>query len=569
MEFAELIASPNIDRVILQDSFNKIIEGTLCITGHHLILSSRNENQPAQEVWLMHQCVDYIEKKIFSTTSNNGGLIIIKCKDLQILQLAVSNTEELLNVYASIERLSNLDKIEMLYPFFYRPLYTILEDGYTLFRPDTEFAKHLASDDWRLSYVNMNYNVCQSYGPILVVPKSIDDDIIIASASFRDGGRFPILSYKHENGAILVRSSQPMLGGNNRRSRADEKILNAVLGKSKKGFIIDTRSVHYTNNCKTKGGGTEPESHYNQWKRVHKGMDKISKCDGSLLDNLAKLMDGCNDKGSSVDKWFSRLESSNWLTHVLNVLNGACLVAQILDQDGASVLVHGSSGLDSTLLLTSIAQIILNPDCRTVRGLQALIDREWIQAGHPFQLRNAKFCYSNTRSKHQQPTFLLFLDCVYQLHYQFPCSFEFTTDILITLFENSYSSQFGTFVGNCEQDRELHKVHKNTTSLWSYLNRPEVLSHLLNPLYEPNKKAIWPSVAPISLVLWRELYLRWNIDQTYDIRTKSKIRELIERDKSLRCQVLKMRKLLLDAQKEFNELCKSTEKEDNSDENSY
>lgn len=52
MEFAELITSPNLDHVILQDSSKNSIEGTLCITGHHLILSSRNETLPAQEIWV-------------------------------------------------------------------------------------------------------------------------------------------------------------------------------------------------------------------------------------------------------------------------------------------------------------------------------------------------------------------------------------------------------------------------------------------------------------------------------------------------------------------------------------
>lgn len=170
----------------------------------------------------------------------------------------------------------------------------------------------------------------------------------------------------------------------------------------------------------------------------------------------------CNDVGCSSDKWLSRLESSSWLTHVQTSLNAACLVAQCLDQEGVSVLVHGAAGFDSTLLLTSVAQVILNPDCRTVRGnntsvdvliayfvslfclgLQALVEREWLQAGYPFQMRHAKSCYSNARTKNQQPTFLLFLDCVYQLHYQFPCSFEFTTNMLISLFEHSYFSQFG------------------------------------------------------------------------------------------------------------------------------
>lgn len=76
-------------------------------------------------------------------------------------------------------------------------------------------------------------------------------------------------------------------------------------------------------------------------------------------------------------------------------------------------------------------------------GLQALIEREWIQAGHPFQTRHNKLCYSNIRTKSQQPTFLLFLDCIFQLHNQFPCSFEYTTQFLILLFEHSYFSPFG------------------------------------------------------------------------------------------------------------------------------
>lgn len=29
----------------------------------------------------------------------------------------------------------------------------------------------------------------------------------------------------------------------------------------------------------------------------------------------------------------------------------------------------------------------------------------------------------------------------------------------------------------------------------------------MNPLYEPNSGVIWPSVAPISIQLWKELYL--------------------------------------------------------------
>lgn len=137
-------------------------------------------------------------------------------------------------------------------------------------------------------------------------------------------------------------------------------------------------------------------------------------------------------------------------------------------------------------------------------SLEALIEREWIQAGFPFATRHKHSCYTpnHGRAKTSGSTFILFLDCVHQLHSQFPCSFEFGTNLLIILFEHSFSSQYGTFLGDCERERHHIELHTKTTSLWSYLNRQDVLKSLLNPIYEPNKSVIWPSVAPISLVLW-------------------------------------------------------------------
>ncbi|XP_066159312.1 myotubularin-related protein 9 [Euwallacea fornicatus] len=549
MEFAELITTPKLDGVILHSPFHEPIDGTLCITGHHLILSTRKEN--VQELWLLIQAIDTVEKKHHPGSTLNGGTIILKCKDFRQLQLEIPSTYDFQNVYHSIERLANLNKPELSYPFFYRPMFSILEDGFTLFRPESEFAKLLASEEWRISHINRNFSVCKSYSSVLVVPKSVDDNTLTAAAGFREEGRFPLLSYKHDNGAILLRSSQPLITNSNKRSRADEKILTAVLGPYKKGYIIDTRSTGLIGHCKSKGGGTEPDGHYPQWNKIFKNLDKLVKCDGSVLDHFSKLIDACNDTSISVDKWLARLENCHWLTHIQNVLSTSCLVAQCLDKDGASVLVHGSSGLDATLLVTSVAQVILNPDCRTVRGLQALIEREWLQAGHPFQIRHAKFCYSNSRTKNQQPTFLLFLDCIHQLHFQFPYSFEFTTQMLILIFEHSYFSNFGTFIGNNEFERQEMKLNESTTSFWSYLNRPDVITNFLNPMYEPNKAAVWPSIAPISLELWDELYLRWVIDQKYQRSAFQKVQQLIQNDKNLRTKVIRMRKQLMDLQKEL------------------
>lgn len=43
---------------------------------------------------------------------------------------------------------------------------------------------------------------------------------------------------------------------------------------------------------------------------------------------------------------------------------------------------------------------------------------------------------------------------------------------------------------------------EKTVSLWSWVNRPQELERLSNPLFEANSLVIWPSVAPQSLLLW-------------------------------------------------------------------
>lgn len=139
-------------------------------------------------------------KPLFINNIHQGGTLTLKCKDLRIISLEINKPQEYMNIANSIEQLSNLHDTHNLYPFFYRPMYSILEDGYTIFGPEIEFSKLLATDEWRLSTVNKDYSVCPTYPAVLVVPSTITDDDIIQSATFRDGGRLPIVCYRHENG---------------------------------------------------------------------------------------------------------------------------------------------------------------------------------------------------------------------------------------------------------------------------------------------------------------------------------------------------------------------------------
>lgn len=63
-----------------------------------------------------------------------GGIITLKCKDLRIISLEIKYAKEYFNVASSLEQLCSIENLEQQYPFFYRPMYSILEDGYSIFR---------------------------------------------------------------------------------------------------------------------------------------------------------------------------------------------------------------------------------------------------------------------------------------------------------------------------------------------------------------------------------------------------------------------------------------------------
>lgn len=542
MEFAELIKTPRVDKVLLHRPFHPTVGGTLCLTGHHLILSSRQDN--SEELWLLHSNIDSIEKRFVGSS----GTITIKCKDLRIIQLEITGMDESLNIASSIEALSTLDSITLMYPFFYRPMFEVTEDGWSSFLPEQEF-QLLASEteDWRLSEVNQDFSVCQSYPQVVTVPKSIDDESLRKVAAFRQGGRFPVLSYYHrKNGMVMMRSSQPLTGTNGRRCKEDEKLINATLRPGKRGYIIDTRSLNVAQQARAKGGGFEQEAYYPQWRRIHKSIERFN----ILQESLIKLVEACNDQSHNMDRWLSKLEASNWLSHIKEILTTACLAAQCIDREGASVLVHGSEGMDSTLQVTSLAQIILEPKCRTIRGFEALVEKEWLQAGHPFQHRCAQSAYANSKQRWEAPTFLLFLDCVWQILRQFPCSFEFNERFLVTLFEHAYASQFGTFLGNNEFERSKLKLKQKTLSLWSWVNQPNELHKFTNPLYEANGLVIWPSVAPQSLLLWEGVFLRWNRSSKFLEDAYEEMIHIIEYNKELQVRVNALRRQLAELETE-------------------
>uniref|UniRef100_A0A3Q2DC99 MTMR6-9 GRAM domain-containing protein n=1 Tax=Cyprinodon variegatus TaxID=28743 RepID=A0A3Q2DC99_CYPVA len=98
MEFSDHIKTANVEDVVLRQPLHPPSRGTLCITGHHLLFSDREEGS-SQQVLLLLRNIDAIEKR----TSGSSGTITIKCKDLRVLQLDIPGMEQCLNIAHSIE----------------------------------------------------------------------------------------------------------------------------------------------------------------------------------------------------------------------------------------------------------------------------------------------------------------------------------------------------------------------------------------------------------------------------------------------------------------------------------
>ncbi|KAG4395258.1 hypothetical protein GLYMA_20G189100v4 [Glycine max] len=271
----------------------------------------------------------------------------------------------------------------------------------------------LSNDLWRISSVNSDYTMCQSYPFALVVPKIISDDEVLQASSFRARCRLPVVSWCNPlTGAVVARSSQPLVGlMMNMRSNMDEKLVGALCSKLDNGsrrklYIVDARPRKNALANGAMGGGSESSSNYFQSEIVFLGIDNIHAMRESFV-RLREYMDthgrtssdgmssflrqGGSTWGggnlSSMSASVSTLGDSGWLLHVQNVLAGAAWIAARVAMENASVLVHCSDGWDRTSQLVSLANLLLDPYYRTFTGFQALVDKDWLAFGHPFSDR--------------------------------------------------------------------------------------------------------------------------------------------------------------------------------------
>lgn len=137
---------------------------------------------------------------------------------------------------------------------------TFAEDGWTVYEPMAELRRMgVPNDSWRITKINENYQVCDSYPAIWAVPKTVSDDLSKQVANFRSRNRLPVLSWIHPNSlATITRCSQPLVGVSGKRSSDDELYISTILesnAQSDKLSIMDARPSANAIANKAKGGG--------------------------------------------------------------------------------------------------------------------------------------------------------------------------------------------------------------------------------------------------------------------------------------------------------------------------
>lgn len=453
---------------------------------------------------------------------------------LRALQRKIANAEPLLNVYT-----------KLLYNF---------ESSWLLYDPHSEFKRMgVPNNMWRISYVNVQYELCDTYPAVLAFPKSVDDDSLIAAAPFRSKHRLPTLCWRSvANNATISRSSQPMVGIGNSRNGADEFLVKELgraslqpldeiasnfgmrsnssisesvmsgisgvqlseksttsnasgllnspnLASSRRYVVTDARPVLNARANQAAGKGVESDKVYENCSVVFLDIANIH----AMRKSLEMMIEA--NSGDDVN-WLRNAEAAGWLSHIRRVLLGVTKIVHFLSYEHLSVLVHCSDGWDRTSQLTSLSMLMLDGHYRTLKGFIVLIEKEWLSFGHKFADRLG-WTNDGFKDEERSPIFAQFLDCVHQMLVQMPNAFEFNEELLLFLMTHLHSGWFGNFLFNSEYELKFHVSHKGLLSIWTAVLGNKELYR--NPNYFAHDSPVVPIVSKSRLVIWQGWFLSW------------------------------------------------------------
>uniref|UniRef100_A0A3P9LL31 SET binding factor 1 n=1 Tax=Oryzias latipes TaxID=8090 RepID=A0A3P9LL31_ORYLA len=277
-------------------------------------------------------------------------------------------------------------------------------------------------------------------------------------------------------------------------------------GPSEPLFLRQQKAFLYIIGDKSQLKGGKQDA-FQQWEVV-----PIEVCDVRQVKNsFKKLIKACMPSSVTADGFLRCVEESEWMSLLHRVLQVSVLVVELLDT-GSSAMVSLEDGWDVTTQVVSLVQLLSDPYYRTFDGFRLLVEKEWLSFGHRFSHRGAQTLAS--QSSGFTPVFLQFLDCVHQIHLQFPMEFEFSQYYLKFLAYHYVSNRFRTFLLDSDYERiELgvlfeekgeRKSPQVCKSVWDYIDRLNKKAPIFyNYMFSPeDEEVLRPYTFISNLKLW-------------------------------------------------------------------
>ncbi|GLD93689.1 hypothetical protein PINS_up002294 [Pythium insidiosum] len=400
-------------------------------------------------------------------------------------------------------------------------------NGWNVYTDEREFKRQISGDPVAQPFLKFYQNgrgtMCSSYPAKLLVPSSMTKSTLAKVAEFRAKNRLPVITFYHQrNRCVLVRSGQPLLGNllSGTSSLSDQLLVgvyrrlpeiirtqSSAAPSSRPIYIFDARKLKASTGNRLMGkGGVETPQDYPGAVVHHLDIANMYRMQSSFLALLKLVAPGGVDDQDKT--WLASLEATRWLHHVRVVLDGAVKIARVLELEGSSALVHCSDGWDRTSQLTALAQLMIDPFYRTIRGFAVLVEKDWCAFGHKFAERLGGDRNKDPNRHKSSPVMLQFLDCVWQILRQFPNAFEFNERFLLHLANSLTSGLYGTFLYDSRLQREINGVDQHTVSVWT----PVLMSPTAyqNQQYVAQDKPIWPWTNPQMIKLWETYFFQWH-----------------------------------------------------------
>ena len=517
----------------------------MMVTNFRIVLS-RGLNGTGECMSIPTSLIDSINEEninVHQYVNDNSKLLEIQCKNTWTFTLRLDyNSDSSKELYEKAKNLI-IDKHKSTYPVenrfcFVRQLSESNQKPITdLYSLDDELYRMADnfSGLFRVSLVNKDYGVCESYPRKVIVPAVLSDVDLMGHAEFRARNRFLMVSWiDKRTSCCIARSSQPKVGLSRSRSQPDEDAVRKLAPTQ--GLASNIRS-----NIKTRRQAATEIDHLSRMNQAQEDRIPVTIIDArpwkAAIGNLAKGggyedesiykcaymcqgVEDCHTVQSSLEQlrkvinvgsknWRSQFSQTKWLEHIESILAASQRVVSEI-QEQRSVLVHCSNGWDRTTQIVSLAMLQCDSYFRTYIGFQTLIQKEWCDAGFRFGSRCGNGGSSNR--KDLSPVFLQFVECVWHLIEQHPTSFEFTEGYLIKLLDAVYSCKHVDFIHDNKKSRDEFNSHHgfNLSSYWDELSQGSVKSGLLNIAYVPTSCVLFVRTHPRYVnSLWNNYHCRY------------------------------------------------------------